>query len=118
MRAFARWVLCVAVGALGWVAPVQAADASGDDIGTYPLDNVERMLPRDQPLPCQEFEQGTYRGDLLRCAKPVRVQPASRERLRALEQVVVDTAIAHYGRAPQKVLHLGTLTCRRIRLYP
>jgi hypothetical protein len=118
MRSFLRWALCVAVGALGCVAPVQAAATSGDDLGTYPLDNVQRMLPRDQPLPCHEFEQVTYRGDLLRYARPVRVHPAFRERLRAFEQVVVDTAVAHYGRAPQKVLHLGTLNCRRIRLYP
>ena len=119
MRWVVRWALCVVVSASGWAGTAQAAaTAATDDIGSYPLDSVERNLPRDQPLPCHDFELVTYRGDTLRYARPVRVHPAFRERLRAFEKLVVETAVQHYGRAPAKVLHLGTLNCRRIRLYP
>ena len=48
----------------------------------------------------------------------MQVHPAFRDRLRALEKLVAETAVEHYGRAPTKILHLGALNCRRIRLYP
>ena len=119
MRAVVGWVLCALVGCLGAAGPARASEAvAGDDIGGYPLDRVERSLSPGQPLPCREFEQVVYRGESIRYAKPVRVHPAFRERLRAFEQLVVETAVAHYGRAPTKLLHMGALNCRRIRLYP
>jgi hypothetical protein len=119
MRAGLAWVLSGLVGvASGGLASPAAADAAADDIGSYPLDGVERTLPAGQPLPCRDFEHVRYRGELIRYARPVQVHPAFRERLRAFEKLVAETAVEHYGRAPAKILHLGALNCRRIRLYP
>jgi hypothetical protein len=95
-----------------------AADAERDDLGSYPLDAMDRNVPRGQPLPCRAIELVTYRGEQIRYARPVQVHPAFRERLRAFDELVAETAVAHYGRAPAKLLHLGALNCRRIRLYP
>ena len=116
-----RWVLCVLVGISCYAAPAFAAEPAGpaqDDLGSYPLDAAPRNLERGQPLPCRDFEYVGYRGEAIRYARPVQVHAAFRQRLQAFERLVVETAIAHYGRAPAKLLHLGALNCRRIRLYP
>jgi hypothetical protein len=115
MRRLGWWVLCVVVGS---AARAMAAGVERDDLGSYPLDAMDRNVPRGQPLPCREIELVTYRGEQIRYARPVQVHPAFRERLRAFEKLVAETAVAHYGRAPAKLLHLGALNCRRIRLYP
>ncbi len=99
------------------VAAVPKAQASGDT-DSYPLDGVDRQLAPGQELPCDDYELVTYRGDRVRHDRTARVNPAFRERLQRFEALVVETAIATYGRAPRTLLSLGTHNCRRIRLYP
>jgi len=53
------------------------------------------------------------RGDAFRYR--VRVHPEFAERLGRFEQVVVDLAMTHYGRAPRRMVHGGTYNCRRAR---
>jgi hypothetical protein len=119
MRAVGWWSVCVWVVLIGTAGTACASGWLGDDdLGRYPLDGIERNLPRGEPLPCKEIELVTYRGEQIRYVRPVQVHPAFRERLRAFEALVVATAVEHYGRAPAKLLHLGAHNCRRIRAYP
>jgi hypothetical protein len=57
----------------------------------------------------------TYRGDVVRLARPARIHPAFEERLERFERLVADTAIAIYGRAPRRIDHAGTFACRSVR---
>ena len=115
MRACSAFAVCVSLLAC---ADVAAAADRAPPIGSYPLDSIARELPRGAALPCADSELVVYRGELMRYGRPARVHPAFRERLRALEQLVTEIATAVYGRAPRRLLHLGTHNCRRIRLYP
>jgi hypothetical protein len=59
-----------------------------------------------------------YRGESIKYATTARVHPAFVEKLRELEALVTELAVLHYGRAPRRLVHLGTYNCRRIRTYP
>ena len=85
---------------------------------SYPLDHVERRVSARGPLVCPEGNLVAYRGDKLKYNKPLRIVPAFRERLKLFENVVVETAIEVYGRAPRTLEQLGSFACRRIRTYP
>jgi hypothetical protein len=98
---------------LGWRPNLVAAD----DIGTYALDGLPRVLPEREPLPCDQ-PLVSYRGGQVRYRKAARVHEAFVPRLRAFEEVLVRIAIKHYGRAPSMMEHMGTHNCRRMRLYP
>jgi hypothetical protein len=107
--------------ALAWALSGGAAalaQPTSDDIGSYPLDGIARVLAPGAPLPCAGGELVRYRGERLRYDRTARVHPAFKARLQAFEALVVETAVAHYGRAPRQLLHLGTHNCRRMRRYP
>jgi hypothetical protein len=110
------------VAALCALSLADAATAAAADleapIGSYPLDGIARVVPKGAALPCARGELVIYRGEQMRFSRPARVHAAFRGRLQALEQLVAETATAVYGRAPRRLLHLGTHNCRRIRLYP
>jgi hypothetical protein len=108
-------ISCVLAPTLVGIA--HAGDGGDDDLGSYPLDAIERTLQPGAPLPCAGPGLVTYRGEGMRYSAPARVDPAFRERLRALDRIVVQTAIEFYGRAPLRMQHLGTINCRRMRLY-
>lgn len=84
----------------------------------YPLDAHPRTVAAIGPLRCPSEDIVRYAGEFVPYARPVQVHRAFRERLRAFEGIVRDVAVAHYGRAPRRILHLGALACRRIRGYP
>jgi hypothetical protein len=86
----------------------------------YPLDALPRTLPERAPLPCQAggLPLVPYRGERLHYQKPVQIHQAFRAQLAAFERIVEQVALAHYGRAPQRVVHLGGYNCRRMRRYP
>ncbi len=94
---------------------VLAAPAHGDQYG---LDDLERSVPAKGKMVCPPVELVRYRGDVVRYHSPVRVYVGFRDRLRKFEEVARDVAIEVYGRAPAKIVHIGTLNCRRIRLWP
>jgi hypothetical protein len=81
----------------------------------YPLDQVERRVPTEGALACPDVELETYRGELVRYETPVRITPSFRPKLRALEEVAAEIGTRYYGRAPQRILHFGTYSCRRVR---
>jgi hypothetical protein len=114
-----RWA-----GRLTWAVPciavlLCAAGASADpDVQSYPLDAIPRVLEAGEPLPCLNSGLLTYRGTAMKLSKPARVHPAFAPKLEALEEIVTEVATRIYGRAPRKLVHLGTHNCRRMRLYP
>jgi hypothetical protein len=86
----------------------------------YALDAIPRTLKPGEALPCV---RGTiplisYRGAQIRYQKPVRIHPAFESQLRAFEELVAELAVAHYGRIPRRLVHLGGYNCRVMRLYP
>lgn len=112
-------VLCV-FGAIRWSGFASAKDDQAADLprGAYPLDRQTRHLPPGSPLPCDSYPLVTYRGESIHYDTPVRVFPAFVDRLQQLEALVVELSLKHYGRAPRRLVHLGTHNCRRIRAYP
>jgi hypothetical protein len=86
----------------------------------YPLDDVARVLAEGEQLPCKrgDLTLVSYRGTHLAYQKPVTVHPAFRAQLAAFESIVSEVAIAHFGRAPRKIVHLGAYACRTMRRYP
>jgi len=84
----------------------------------YPLDSVSRGAPTTGRLRCPRVALVTYRGDIIRYHRPLRVHRGFVPRLRRFEALVRDTAIEVYGRPPSRIVHLGAYCCRRIRGYP
>jgi len=59
-----------------------------------------------------------YAGDIIRYHRPIRIYTGFRDRLIKFEAVVRDVALEVYGRAPKKIVHMGTYNCRRIKGFP
>ena len=115
-------LLCVALPAL----PAPAAGDPPKDAGggsaakppaqaPYPLDTIPREAPRTGDLPCPKIERVAYRGDVVRYQPEVWVNTAFRGRLTAFERVVRDVGVEVFGRAPERIVHLGGYGCRRMR---
>ena len=84
----------------------------------YPLDELTRQVPARGRMTCPVVPMVRYAGSVVRYHKPVMVYAGFAEHLRRFEEVVRDTAVAIYGRAPRRIVHVGTYNCRRIRTYP
>ena len=115
-------LICVLTSALVLTAMPAAADdpppEPSAEPDVYALDGLERSVPANGKMQCPTVPLVTYRGDVLRYHAPVRVYVGFRDRLRKFEHVAREVAIEVYGRAPSKIVHIGTLNCRRIRLWP
>lgn len=105
------WLLPVALMSL----PAAATPATEP---AYPLDDLPRQIEARGPVRCPKVEMVRYKGDVVRYHRPVRVYVGFRERLRRFEEVVREVAIEHYGRAPRRIVHIGTYNCRRIKAWP
>lgn len=81
----------------------------------YELDHVDRFLEEGRRLACEPKALVRYSGTRLKYQSAVQVNPAFRERLSRFEEVVAEVAKEVYGRAPRRVLHLGTYSCRSTR---
>jgi hypothetical protein len=116
MRHLTAWLCSIVL----WSAPLSSHASELPGPSPYPLDDVGRTLAPGEKLPCEAgtLELISYRGELLRYQKPLRIHPAFAAQLRELERIVVDVAQAHYGRAPTRIVHLGSYACRRMRRYP
>jgi hypothetical protein len=110
-------MLCVLVTLVA--SPAWAAGSAPEAPEPYPLDATPRVLDAGTKLPCESgaVELVTYRGTTLRYSSPLRVHPAFVQKLAAFEQLARDAAMQVYGRAPQRVVHLGSYNCRRMRRY-
>ncbi len=84
----------------------------------YALDSTTREVPATGRLRCDRDALVRHAGEHVRYHTPVTVHPAFRERLQRFEALVATVAKDHYGRAPRRIVHLGTYNCRRIRRYP
>jgi len=93
--------------------------AGAHNHGTYALDHVERKATRAKgKVICPKVPLTRYRGDLLRYHSTLRVYEGFVPHLKKFEEVVRDTSIEFYGRAPHRIRHMGTYNCRIIRGYP
>lgn len=81
----------------------------------YELDHVDRFLEEGRSLACEPKTLVRYSGTRLKYQSALQVNPAFRERLSRFEEVVAEVAKEVYGRAPRRVLHLGTYSCRSTR---
>jgi hypothetical protein len=88
------------------------------DLDAYPLDSTNRIIAPRGKVICPQVELVTYAGTHVTYAPKARVHPHFRERLERFEEVLREVAVAHYGRAPDRVQSLGTFLCRRIAAYP
>lgn len=94
--------------------PSQGASGQGD----YALDAIPRFVEPKGRLRCPDLEFVRYTGDVVRYHEPVKVYAGFVERLRRFEEVVREVAVEVYGRAPRRLVHIGTYNCRRIRAWP
>lgn len=120
------WLACLVglgvfgVGAVGYArqdrfAGIPMAEPRRD-LGTYPLDVVERrMLPGGR---CPDVPLVTYGGTLVRFTRAVRIHQAFVPRVQIFERVVYDAAIEVYGRPPRRLVHRGAYNCRAVRGFP
>jgi hypothetical protein len=95
-----------------------AAASSALHAEGYGLDKVPREVPRKGRLVCPKVSTAIYRGKHIRYAKPARIYTGFRNRLIQMEQLLLRAAMQSYGRAPNRLHHLGTYNCRRIGGYP
>jgi hypothetical protein len=104
-------LLCSAFASSG-LAREQAPGAA-----VYPLDELSRAVVVGVKLPCETGQLAlvSYRGELLRYQKPLRIHPAFRAQLVAFESIVDEVARAHFGRAPRHIQHFGAYACRPMR---
>lgn len=93
---------------LDWTEPVDS----------YPLDQQSRTVKSTGKLVCPSKGLVRYAGTAIRLDRGALMHEAFTERMRRFEAIVSEVAIEHYGRAPTRMRHLGTLACRRIRRYP
>ena len=100
---------CISIG--------QASDLKPS---SYPLDDMARVLEPGEALPCKtgDLELVSYRGTTLAYQKPLRVHPAFTTQLAAFEEIVSEVSMQHFGRAPRRIVHLGSFACRTMRRYP
>jgi hypothetical protein len=113
-----RWRLGLSLWAFLGALGGGEARADEVEVGSYPLDKIARVLGKGEALHCAGPELVVYRGTTLKLSKPARVQPAFAPKIAELERIVAEVALPIYGRAPRTLVHLGTLNCRRMRLYP
>ena len=76
----------------------------GDEPDDYALDARQRYVEPGR-LACDQAAMVRYKSRALRYT--VTVHPAFAARLARFDQVLVDLATAHYGRAPRRLLHRG-----------
>jgi len=116
----------IAANATLTAAPTRAADGrqppvarasiwdlfGGDEPSDYALDTEPRFV-EPGGLACDQTVMVRYKSRALRYA--VTVHPAFAQRLARFDTVLAELAIAHYGRAPRRLLHRGAFACRTLR---
>lgn len=95
-----------------------ASSADSAEEAPYALDSISRSLPAGVPFGCPSVELVDYRGGAVRFSPSTRVFKGFRDRLAAFERVASEVGVEVYGRAPARIVHLGTFTCRRISAHP
>lgn len=83
-----------------------------------PLDAVSRMVEAKGKVRCPSVGASKYKGTAVGYSKTVTVNPYFKARLKKFEEIVARVGREIYGRAPSKIVHLGSYNCRRIRGWP
>jgi len=84
----------------------------------YGLDKQSRKIAPRGRVKCPAVKLEVYRGKHIRYRTAAKIYTGFRVRLERFEKVASDLAIEIYGRAPQRLVHMGTYNCRRIAAYP
>ena len=81
---------------------------------SYALDAVDRTPRANSGPRCHPESLIRYRGMWLKLEPPSQVAPAFAPRLEQFEEQLVQIGQQVYGRAPVKILHVGTYACREV----
>jgi hypothetical protein len=79
----------------------------------YALDQLPRWVEPGTRVQCDAKTMVSHRSRALRYA--VQTHPEFVARLQRFEALAIELAIAHYGRAPQRLQHRGSFACRSLR---
>lgn len=125
-RALSLAAAALALLSLSGVPTASAETESGDGLDVsyytffegwgrdpYPLDPVPRFLEERERIRCDADGMVRHHSRALRYA--VRAHPAFVPRLERFEQLVMELATEHYGRAPRRLIHKGAFACRSAR---
>jgi hypothetical protein len=80
----------------------------------YALDSIDRTPQSTNAPRCHPEALIRYRGTWLKLEPPSEVAPPFAQRLEQFEQLVTQIGHQVYGRAPGKILHVGTYVCREV----
>jgi hypothetical protein len=80
----------------------------------YALDSVDRTPSIDGGPRCHPESLIRYRGTWLKIDPPVQIAPPFAPRLERFEELLVQVGQRVYGRAPTKILHVGSYVCREV----
>ncbi len=100
-------------------APIEAVTpAPKDELPAYPLDLTSRKVPMTGKVVCPPVNLVHYSGKVVPFHKTARINEHFVDHLRRFEEIVSETAIEVYGRAPSRITRMGSFYCRRIRAWP
>lgn len=100
------------------LALASPSESKADVDKPYPLDSLSRTIKATGKMRCPKVSMQKYRGLVVRYHKPVYVYDGFVSHLTRFETIVSEVAKEIYGRAPTRIVHVGTYNCRRIRRYP
>lgn len=80
----------------------------------YPLDLIARTAAPSGASLCHPKQLVYYRGTRLKLEPPSPVFQPFVARLQRLEETLVEIGVQVYGRAPVKLVHVGTFVCRNV----
>lgn len=124
MGARRRSLGAIAMGV--WLAATTAPSPSSADSpaplkpaeeAAYGLDGVSRDLVRGVPFACPKVDLVDYKGDVVKIWPQARIYTGFRDKLVAFEKVVREVGVEVYGRAPTRIVSLGTYACRHMSAY-
>lgn len=104
--------LLVALSALGAPTSTRAAELAPEV--DYPLDATARTALPKGPATCRPKQLVQYRGKQVKLEPPSPVFEAFAERLQRFERTLVEVGTRVYGRAPVRLVHVGTYVCRNV----
>jgi len=116
---YARIAIVIGLGLLIWnvlLSRQQEAIANRLRGDPYELDSISRVIPPGVHARCPpDIAVIEYAGLALTYATPLRVAASFAPRLAMFERLVATLATRQYGRAPDRILHLGARACRSVR---
>lgn len=80
----------------------------------YPLDSVTRQAAPRGPAVCRPKQLVQYRGKRVKLEPPSPVFEPFAERLQRFEDTLIEIGVRVYGRAPVRMVHVGTFVCRNV----